>query len=64
MHAQGKQIQGTFWRAQADKFIDVLEEGQVYIWSRMTVKPCNKAFSSVKCDYEVHFIDRWVAGGA
>jgi hypothetical protein len=28
-HTQGKQIQGTFWRHQADRFASSLEEGKV-----------------------------------
>jgi hypothetical protein len=42
---QGTSIDGTFWREAADKYHDLLQEGQVYVFSRGSVKPANKKFS-------------------
>lgn len=56
--ATGKQIQATFWRAQAERYQDLLQENKVYLFSKFQVKPANKAYSSVNNDYEIHFSDR------
>lgn len=34
---QGRQIQGTFWRAQADKYYDIIQENKVYVFSKFQV---------------------------
>jgi len=54
----GRQIQGTFWRGQVERYQELLQEGKVYVFSKFQVKPSNKAYSSVKNDYEIHFSDR------
>ena len=57
---QGVQIQGTFWREQADQYEQVLQEGAVYVLSKFSVKPANKQFATVNNDYELHFNERCV----
>eukprot|EP00798_Chlamydomonas_sp_ICE-L_P011132 gene11132-18752_t len=61
---QGSQIQATFWRGQAERYAETLEEGKVYVFAKFQVKPCNKQYSSVKNDYEIHFSDRTEVGEA
>eukprot|EP00878_Enallax_costatus_P039208 GHUV01044768.1.p1 GENE.GHUV01044768.1~~GHUV01044768.1.p1 ORF type:complete len:587 (+),score=180.53 GHUV01044768.1:1086-2846(+) len=56
--AEGGQIQGTFWRESADKYLDTLQEGKVYYFSKFQVKPANKQYATVKNDYELHFDNR------
>ncbi len=55
---QGGQIRGTFWRTQAERWSQALEEGKVYVFERFSVKPANKAYSSVRNDYEIAFTDK------
>ncbi|KAF8058336.1 RPA1B [Scenedesmus sp. PABB004] len=52
--AQGGQVQATFWREAADRYLDVLQEGKTYYFSKFTVKPANKQYATVKNDYEIH----------
>jgi len=56
--AQGGSIQATFWRDAAERVHPSLQEGRVYYFSRFSVKPSNKAYSSVRNDYELSFDPR------
>ncbi|GAX77044.1 hypothetical protein CEUSTIGMA_g4491.t1 [Chlamydomonas eustigma] len=56
--SQGGQIQGTFWRGQAERYHEVLQEGKVYVISKFQVKVANKAYNSCKNEYEIHFNDK------
>ncbi|CAM9450721.1 unnamed protein product [Scytosiphon promiscuus] len=51
----GSEIKGTFFKADADKWIEVLQEGQVYTFSGGKVKVANKKFSSLNSEYEITF---------
>ncbi|GFR46347.1 hypothetical protein Agub_g7919 [Astrephomene gubernaculifera] len=53
----GSQIQGTFWRAAAERYSDQLMEGRVYFFHKFKVKPADKKYSSVKADYQIDFTD-------
>lgn len=57
---QGTPIQATMWRQAVDRFADGIGEERVYVFSRFTVKPSNRAYSTVKNDYEVHLDNRYV----
>ncbi|EFJ46650.1 hypothetical protein VOLCADRAFT_105399 [Volvox carteri f. nagariensis] len=54
----GQMIQGTFWRAPAERFSESLMEGKVYVFHRFKVKPADKKYSSVKADYQIDFTER------
>jgi hypothetical protein len=56
--ASGRQIMGTFWRQQADKFHDLLEVDKVYVFSKFQVKVANKQYATVANDYDIHFNDK------
>ncbi|WIA41863.1 hypothetical protein OEZ86_009188 [Tetradesmus obliquus] len=56
--AAGSQIQATFWREAAEKYLDVLQEGKVYYFSKFQVKVANKQYATVRNDYELHFDNR------
>ncbi|KAL3141009.1 hypothetical protein ABBQ32_005523 [Trebouxia sp. C0010 RCD-2024] len=51
---QGTQIEASVWRDLADRYYDLLEEGKVYYVAKGKVKPANKAYSSVRNDYQLH----------
>ncbi|CAM9432177.1 unnamed protein product, partial [Hapterophycus canaliculatus] len=51
----GSEIKGTFFKAEADKWIEVLQEGQVYTFSGGKVKVANKKYSSLNSEYEITF---------
>ncbi|KAG2486706.1 hypothetical protein HYH03_014635 [Edaphochlamys debaryana] len=53
----GAQVQGTFWRAAAERYSEQLQEGRVYVFNRFKVKPADKKYSSVKADYQIDFTD-------
>ncbi|GLC47136.1 hypothetical protein PLESTB_000601900 [Pleodorina starrii] len=53
----GQMIQGTFWRAAAERCADQLAEGKVYVFHNFKVKPADKKYSSVKADYQIDFTD-------
>ena len=57
---QGVQIQGTFWRAQAEKYGEQLQEGRVYVFNKFKVQMSNKQYASVKNDYEIVFSEKRV----
>ena len=56
--SQGREIQATFWRAQADRYFDVIQENKVFVFSKFQVKVANKAYNTCKNDYEIHFGDK------
>lgn len=51
----GTEIRGTFFKEGADKFFDVIQEGQVYYMGGGRLKVANKKFTSIKNDYEISF---------
>ncbi|CAN0355303.1 unnamed protein product [Pylaiella littoralis] len=52
---QGSEIKGTFFKEDADKWFDVLQEGQVYSFSGGRIKVANKRYSSLNSEYEITF---------
>lgn len=55
---EGSAIQGTFWRQHAERWSASLEEGKAYIFEKFQVKPANKQYATVRCDYEITFTDK------
>eukprot|EP00903_Cladosiphon_okamuranus_P009556 g9099.t1 len=51
---EGSEVKGTFFKADADKWIEQLQEGQVYSFSGGRVKVANKKYSP-NADYEINF---------
>lgn len=52
------QIRATFFGTAVDKYFNVLQVKQVYTFSKGTVKPANKRFTSVPHDFEITFDER------
>eukprot|EP00201_Polytomella_parva_P013746 CAMPEP_0175070472 /NCGR_PEP_ID=MMETSP0052_2-20121109/18735_1 /TAXON_ID=51329 ORGANISM="Polytomella parva, Strain SAG 63-3" /NCGR_SAMPLE_ID=MMETSP0052_2 /ASSEMBLY_ACC=CAM_ASM_000194 /LENGTH=644 /DNA_ID=CAMNT_0016337593 /DNA_START=29 /DNA_END=1960 /DNA_ORIENTATION=+ len=51
----GQAINGTFWGATAERAANFLQEGKVYIFHKFKVRPADKKYASVACDYEIDF---------
>ncbi|CAM9133630.1 unnamed protein product [Ectocarpus fasciculatus] len=51
----GSEIKGTFFKAEADKWFQILQEGKVYAFSGGKVKVANKKFSTLNAEYELNF---------
>jgi replication factor A1 len=51
MDSLGGQIQATFFKEQADKYNEILQENKVYLFSNGIVKMANQKYSSIKNDY-------------
>ncbi|CAN0442236.1 unnamed protein product, partial [Ectocarpus sp. 12 AP-2014] len=51
----GSEIKGTFFKQDADKWFQILQEGQVYAFTGGKVKVANKKFSSFNAEYELTF---------
>eukprot|EP00752_Nemacystus_decipiens_P010206 g9095.t2 len=52
---QGSEIKGTFFNADAVKWFEQLQEGQVYSFSGGRVKVANKRYTSLNSEYEINF---------
>ena len=55
MDQDGSEIRGTIFKDAVDLFYPLLQEGSVYQFSKAQVKPANRAFSKVNCDFELTF---------
>lgn len=51
----GQQIEAQFWGEAAEKFDPIVQQGNVYIMSKGTVKMANRKFSSINNDYCLNF---------
>ncbi len=51
----GTQIQATFFSEAVDKFLRILKEGNVYVWSKGNIRMANRKFTSIKNDYCIVF---------
>ncbi|CAM9482030.1 unnamed protein product [Ascophyllum nodosum] len=52
---EGSEIKGTFFKAEAERWYEQLQEGQVYRFCGGKIKVANKKFSSLKSEYEITF---------
>lgn len=55
LDGEGDEVEAVFFKEACEKFYDAIDENAVYYFSGGKVKPCNKRFSSTKCDYEITF---------
>jgi len=53
--AEGGEIRCTFFNEAVDKFYDTMKEGSVVELGKGRLKTANKAYSSLKNDYEINF---------
>jgi len=51
---QGGEIKCTLFRDGADKFFDMIKEGNTYVISRANLKPANAQYNTCKNDYELN----------
>jgi len=51
--SEGGEIKGTFFNDVVDKFYDIVNEGDVYLFSKGQIKTANKQYSSA--NYEITF---------
>lgn len=47
------EIRITAFNAECDRFFNLIEKDGIYLISKGSIKPANKKFSSVNCDYEI-----------
>jgi replication factor A1 len=57
MDSSGTQIQATAFNQQAEKFMDVILEGNVYEISGGNVKLANKKFTTIPHSFSITFED-------
>jgi replication factor A1 len=51
----GGEVRATFFNKAAEKFSPLLEQGKVYRFSKGQIKVANKAYSTLKHNYEITF---------
>jgi replication factor A1 len=51
--SEGTAIQATLWREAVEKYENVLEVGKLYYISKGSLRPANRAYSTVNNDYEM-----------
>jgi replication factor A1 len=54
----GSEIRATFFREAVDKFFDIIQPDQVYVFGNGKLKVANRKFTSIRNDYEITFDDK------